>query len=110
MQGCASHAGVRRPGRKRRSHSQARAQALGKTQSEGDQHPPTAPMTWMERLRRVFAIDLCGARSLCPLCGGRLRVIADVTRPDVIQRILEHVAKQQGPPDFSSNRPSLTIH
>ena len=33
---------------------------------------PTAPLTWMERLRRVFAIDL----SLCPHCGGRLRVIA----------------------------------
>jgi len=32
---------------------------------------------------RTDAIDL----SLCPDCGGRLRVIADVTRPDVIQRI-----------------------
>ena len=63
-------------------------------------------MTWMERLRRVFAIDL----SVCPHCGGRLRVIADVTRPDVIQRILEHVAKQQGPPDLSPSRPSRTIH
>ena len=31
--------------------------------------------TWMERLRRVFAIDL----STCPDCGRRLRVIADVT-------------------------------
>ena len=30
-------------------------------------------MTWMERLRRVFAIDL----SICPDCGGRLRVIAN---------------------------------
>lgn len=41
-------------------------------------------MSWMERLRRVFAIDL----SICPDCGGRLRVIADVTRPDILQRIL----------------------
>jgi len=31
-------------------------------------------MTWMERLRRVFAIDL----SICPDCGGRPHVIADV--------------------------------
>ncbi len=54
-----------------------------RAEPEGDQHLPTAPMTWMERLRRVFAIDL----SLCPHCGGRVRVIADVTRPDVIQRI-----------------------
>ena len=55
---------------------------------------PTAPLTWMQRLKRVFAIDL----SVCPKCGGRLRVIADVTDPQVIQRILQHVAHQQGPP------------
>jgi hypothetical protein len=63
-------------------------------------------MTWMERLRRVFAIDL----SVCALCGGRVRVIADVTRPDVIQRILMHVARQQGPPAFSVPMDSQTIH
>jgi hypothetical protein len=71
-------------------------------------------MTWMERLRRVFAIDLRGARGLCPHCGGRVRVIADVTRPDVIQRICvavtRHVARQQGPPDCSPSRPSQTVH
>ena len=70
-------------GRRRRSHAQVRAHALGTAHREADDHRPTAPMTWMERLRRVFAIDL----SACPHCGGRLRVIADVTRPDVILRI-----------------------
>ena len=54
---------------------------------------PTAPLSWMERLKRVFAIDL----SVCPKCGGRLRVIADVTDPQVIKRILQHVARQHGP-------------
>jgi hypothetical protein len=63
-------------------------------------------MTWMERLRRVFAIDL----SICPDCGGRLRVIADVTRPDIIQKILEHVARQQAPPEFSASSGSITVH
>ncbi|MGH8864723.1 MAG: transposase [Burkholderiales bacterium] len=53
----------------------------------------TAPLSWMERLKRVFAIDL----SVCPQCGGRLRVIADITDPQVIKRILQHVARQQGP-------------
>jgi hypothetical protein len=42
--------------------------------------------------------------------GARLRVIADVTRPDIIQRILEHVARQQAPPDFSASSGSLTVH
>jgi Putative transposase len=67
---------------------------------------PTAPMSWMERLRRVFAIDL----SICPDCGGRLRVIADVTRPDIIQKILEHVARQQAPPELSAIGSMTTVH
>ncbi len=33
---------------------------------------PLAPMTWAERLRRVFEIDITN----CPDCGGRLRWIA----------------------------------
>jgi hypothetical protein len=45
-------------------------------------------------LKRVFDIDI----SVCPLCGGTLRVIADVTDPDAIQTILAHL-KQRAPPD-----------
>jgi hypothetical protein len=37
----------------------------------------------MQFAMRAAAIDL----SIGPDCGGRLRVIADVTRPDIIQRI-----------------------
>jgi Putative transposase len=55
--------------------------------NEGTSEPPTAPMTWMARLKRVFGIDI----SICPRCGGQLRVIGDVTDPNVIARILEHV-------------------
>jgi hypothetical protein len=50
---------------------------------------PTAPLTWAERLKRVFAIDVL----TCPRCGGRLRIIADVTDPGVIKKILDHVAR-----------------
>ena len=42
-------------------------------------------MSWMARLKRVFAIDL----SRCPNCGGELRVIGAITDPGVIARILE---------------------
>jgi hypothetical protein len=55
---------------------------------------------------RTDAIDL----SICPDCGGRLRVIADVTRPDVIQKILEHVARRQAPPELSAISSMTTIH
>ncbi len=46
----------------------------------------TAPMSWMQRLRRVFAIDL----SRCPRCGATVRVIAAITDPALIARILQH--------------------
>jgi hypothetical protein len=46
-----------------------------------------APMSWMARLKRVFAIDL----QHCPHCGGESRVIAVITEPGVISRILEHM-------------------
>jgi hypothetical protein len=54
----------------------------------------TAPLSWAQRLKRVFNIDI----SLCPLCGGRLRVIQDVTDPDLIRKILTHIQKQAPPP------------
>ena len=71
-----------------------------------DRDAPTAPMSWMERLKRVFAIDL----SICPDCAGRLHVVADVIRPDIIQKVLEHVARQRAPPEFSAISGMATVH
>jgi hypothetical protein len=48
---------------------------------------PLAPMTWMQRLKRVFSIDI----ETCSKCGGKLRVIACIEDPDVIATILEHI-------------------
>ena len=53
----------------------------------------------MQRLKRVFAIDI----ERCWRCGGRLRVIASIEEPDVIDRILAHLdrdeaAAEPGPP------------
>ena len=53
----------------------------------------TAPLSWAQRLKRVFNIDI----TLCPLCGGQLRVIEDVTDADLIRKILNHV-QQHAPP------------
>lgn len=57
---------------------------------------------WAPRLRRVFDIDI----STCPLCGGTLRIIGDVTDPVVIGRILEHRrsrAESRAPPAAASH-------
>ena len=52
-----------------------------------------APLTWAQRLKRVFNIDI----SVCPLCGGTMRVIADIIDPDIIQKILDHIEAQPPP-------------
>ncbi len=57
---------------------------------------PLTPMTWMQRLKRVFAIDI----ETCPKCGGKLRVYRralkrDIEDPDVIVTILEHIQTRE---------------
>ena len=46
-----------------------------------------AQMTWTQRLRRVFDIDISG----CPRCGAALRVLAVITDPRVVAAILAHL-------------------
>ena len=63
-------------------------------------------MNWMQRLKRVFAIDI----ESCPECGGTLRVIACIEDPPLIAKILGHVQRRKaltgtaarGPPDSTS--------
>ena len=50
-----------------------------------------AAMSWMQRLRRVYDIDV----SVCSNCGGALKVLAVITEPGVIARILAHVGKRE---------------
>ena len=45
-------------------------------------------MSWMQRLKRVFHIDI----EHCDACGGTLRVIACIETPEVINKILTHLA------------------
>lgn len=59
--------------------------------NDREQRQAAAPLTWAQRLKRVFNIDI----TTCPLCGGTMRVIADITDPDIIQKILDHI---RGPP------------
>jgi hypothetical protein len=44
-------------------------------------------MTWAQRLKRVFGIDI----QTCPACGGALRIIASIEDPVVIEKILAHL-------------------
>jgi hypothetical protein len=87
--------------RKRKDSAPAPAtRQCAPTDSRSDcNDPPTAPLTWAQRLMRVFEIDI----SLCPLCGGQLRVIGDITDPDLIRKILDHV-NSRAPPRLPPRR------
>jgi hypothetical protein len=43
-------------------------------------------MNWARRLKRVFGVEI----EQCVRCGGRLKVIASIEEPDLIERILAH--------------------
>ena len=76
------------PNARERAGNVARPRVAGNASAAAESAPDacTAPMSSMARLKRVFAIDL----SRCPHCGGELRVIAAITDPGVIMRMLEH--------------------
>jgi hypothetical protein len=57
-------------------------------------------ITWAQRLKRVFQIDI----ETCNKCGGAVKVIACIEDPVVIRRILDHLAKRAKSPQ---SRPAL---
>ena len=48
-------------------------------------------MRWAQLLKRVFDIDV----ETCPECGGRLKIIAAIEDPAVIEKILTHLKVSQ---------------
>jgi len=68
-----------RRGNRKKYHS---ADDTDQTQAE-----KRASMTWAQRLKRVFNIDV----ETCDKCGGDLRIIASIEDPAVILKILAHL-------------------
>ena len=52
-------------------------------------------MTWMQRLKRVFNIDI----EVCEHCGGKVKVIASIEDPKVIEQILKHLKQKASKAD-----------
>jgi len=50
-----------------------------------------AAMTWTQRLKRVFKIDI----EVCGRCGGPVKVIACIEEQDTIHRILAHLREKE---------------
>jgi hypothetical protein len=93
--------GVFAPNAKHRKHIIATVSPISPLADEpleSEQAKPHGAMSWMQRLRRVFAIDI----STCPRCGGHVRVIAAITEPVLIKRIVEHRrTRARAPPGAS---------
>ena len=49
-------------------------------------------LNWARRLKRVFGIEI----EQCMRCGGRLKAIASIEEPELIERILAHRREQGG--------------
>jgi hypothetical protein len=75
----------------------ARRCESAKPRAEEGEAPKAVRMTWMQRLRRVFAIEI----ETCQRCGGTLEVISSIEDPELIGRILAHRA-QRGEDDVRS--------
>jgi len=63
-----------------------------KTKTANDKQDQTpaerhAAMTWAQRLKRVFNIDI----ETCSECGSNVKIIASIEDPLVIQKILAHL-------------------
>ncbi len=56
--------------------------------------PNKRAMTWAQRLKRVFNIDI----EQCPECGGKVKIIACIEDPKVIAEILDHLGLDSVPP------------
>jgi len=79
----------------------------GKPEDESEQVSQSSKdkaysMTWAQRLKRVFAIEI----EKCEKCGGKVRVIASIEDPEVIEKILKHLGldeasqvKNRSPPE-----------
>jgi hypothetical protein len=52
-------------------------------------------MTWMQRLKRVFNVDI----EVCEHGGGHLKVIASIEGPEVIEQILRHLKQKAAKTD-----------
>jgi hypothetical protein len=71
-----------------------------------DADKPLAPMSWAQRLKRVFQIDI----ETCPECGGKLRVIACIEDPPLMAKILDHVQRRQASSGSAARGPPVDSH
>jgi hypothetical protein len=62
---------------------------------------PRRRLTWAELMRRVFSLDVLE----CPVCQGPMKIIAEITQPEVIERFLAALDLPTKHPEIERARP-----
>jgi hypothetical protein len=75
---------------------------LSATEEPKTEAEKRASMTWAQRLKRVFNIDI----ETCPSCGGRMKLIACIEDPEVIKKILNHIEQKEQADQYNTLPPS----
>jgi len=57
--------------------------------------------SWARLLHRIFEIDPL----LCPKCGTEMKVVSVITEPEVVDKILQHIARTGGRDPFEGRGP-----
>ena len=92
------------PGKPRKKRTMQNATSnLPNRASKPETAEPTQ-LNWAQRLKRAFEFDV----TVCPLCGGTLRGIADITYPAIIDKIISHIRQSRAPPTQAQKRASFT--
>lgn len=86
------------PAKRGKGSSRQCLQSANKTESLSDKH---REMTWAQRLKRVFNIDI----TICERCGGAVRIIASIEDPLVIKKILDHLDTKLPAPASANQLP-----
>ena len=63
--------------------------------------PRVSRLPWALLLKRVFMTDVL----TCPKCRGRMKILAAITKPDAIRKILDHLGIPSEPPRCTAARP-----
>ena len=63
-----------------------------------------ARLAWKRAPARVFGVEI----EQCARCGGRLRVIASIEEPELIERILAH-RRRQGGEEARTGEEAMTV-
>jgi uncharacterized protein YbaR (Trm112 family) len=77
------------------------AMAIGPNDSACAEPRPRRRLSWAELMRRVFALDVLE----CPVCRGPMKIIAEITQPEVIERFLAALDMPAEHPEIERARP-----